>query len=220
MPPNIDPYLLDDIPMMPFKRLVILAISSQALMCANGFAQSQRMSSDELLRILQSGGNVIVMRQACSPRVFPEPEAAQVDNTVLDRQLDQTGRITATAMGVALHELNIPISTVYSSPAYRALQTVKLAQLPEAKIYPELSDGGGFVAIASPGQSNWLRYQATHFPKGGNTLIVTHLANIRSAFPEYGGDVADGEALIFGPEGSAGRALLARIKIEDWPKLK
>jgi hypothetical protein len=32
-------------------------------------------------------------------------------------------------------------------------------------------------------------------------------------------DVAEGEALIFGSDGKGGSALVARVKIDDWPTL-
>ena len=48
---------------------------------------------------------------------------------------------------------------------------------------------------------------------------MTHFPNIRAAFPELT-NVADGEALVYGPDGKGGATLVARIKIEEWPKLK
>jgi hypothetical protein len=32
--------------------------------------------------------------------------------------------------------------------------------------------------------------------------------------------LADGEALIFGPDGKGGATLVARVKIEEWPGLQ
>jgi hypothetical protein len=33
-------------------------------------------------------------------------------------------------------------------------------------------------------------------------------------------DVADGEALVYGPDGKGGATLVARVKIEEWPRLR
>jgi phosphohistidine phosphatase SixA len=205
--------------MLHIKRRVVGVALLLALVCNSGSAQSQDSSGTELLKALQAGGQVIVMRHASSPRVAPSATTANPDNTALERQLDETGRITATAMGKALRDLKIPVGAVLSSPTYRALETVRLAQLPTAKTYPELGDGGQSMAPTSKGQSNWLQQQAAQFPKGSNTIVVTHSPNISAAFPDYSGGLAEGEALIFGPDGKGGSALLARIKIEDWPKL-
>jgi hypothetical protein len=39
------------------------------------------------------------------------------------------------------------------------------------------------------------------------------------AFPQWTSGLADGEGLIFGPDGKGGSTLIARIKIEEWPRL-
>jgi hypothetical protein len=46
-----------------------------------------------------------------------------------------------------------------------------------------------------------------------------HNPNLIAAFPRDAVGVADGEALVFGPDGKGGATLVARIKIEDWPRL-
>ena len=66
----------------------------------------------------------------------------------------------------------------------------------------------------------WLRKKATEFPTGSSTLLVTHMPNIAAAFPAWATDVADGEALVLGPDGKGGPTLIARIRIEEWPRLK
>jgi broad specificity phosphatase PhoE len=65
-----------------------------------------------------------------------------VDNIELERQLDAGGRAGATAMGQALRDLTIPIGEVLTSPTYRAMEIVRLAQLPNPQPHPELGDGG------------------------------------------------------------------------------
>ncbi len=69
-------------------------------------------------------------------------------------------------------------------------------------------------------QAAWLRNRVTQFPKDANTIIVTHFPNLTAAFPKMAAGVADGEALVFGPDGKGGAALLARVKIEEWSALQ
>lgn len=171
-----------------------------------------------LLKALQGGGYVVLMRHAASPRTGPDQATANADNQARERQLDETGRNTATAMGKALRELKIPVGRVLSSPTYRALETVKYAQLPTPKTYEQLGDGGHSMAPTDQSQATWLQQQAAQFPKGSNTVIVTHFPNINAAFPQYAKDLADGEALVLGPDGKGGSALVARVKIEEWGK--
>lgn len=183
-------------------------------------AHAQMLTGDALVKALQHGGYVIVMRHASSPRQVPDKAIANPDNTKPERQLDQTGRSTSAAMGKALRALKIPIGEIYSSPTYRALETIRLAQLPNPKPTPELGDNGQSMGITTEAQAAWLQKAVTQFPSGTNTLLVTHFPNLTRAFPQDARGVEDGEALIFGPDGKGGAKVVARVKIEDWPKLK
>jgi phosphohistidine phosphatase SixA len=184
-----------------------------------GAAPAQTLSGEALVTALQRGGYVIVMRHTSSPREAPDKQAANADNVRVERQLDEAGRTTATAMGKALRDLRIPVGDVLASPTYRALETVKYAQLGNARTYPELGDNGQSMQGGTEAQAAWLRKRVTQFPSGSNTILVTHFPNIRDAFPQASG-VDDGEALVFGSDGKGGAALLARIKIEQWPGLR
>ena len=199
---------------MNFVRLI--AAVSLLPLCAP--AQTQ---GDYLLHALRRGGYVIVMRHASSPMETPTKQTADPDNTNLERQLDETGRTSAAAMGKALRDLKIPIGEVLSSRAYRALETARLAQFGSPRVAPELGDNGRSMQQSTDAQTVWLRKRVTQFPPpGSNTMLVTHLPNIERAFPEYSAGLADGEALIFGPNGNGGAALVARVKIDQWPTLQ
>jgi hypothetical protein len=105
-------------------------------------ARAQNLEGAALVRALERGGYVVVMRHASSPSEPPAKDSADVENTRDERQLDEKGRTTATAMGKALHELKIPLGEVLSSPTYRPLETVRYAQLGAARTYSELGDNG------------------------------------------------------------------------------
>jgi len=196
-----------------------LLLTGAAIMLLTGAALAQTLKGDALVKALQKGGYVIVMRHTSSPREVPDKKAANPDNTKPERQLDEEGRTTATAMGKALRDLKIPIGEVFTSPTYRALETVKYAQLGKPQPVDELGDNGQSMKGGTEAQAAWLRKAVTQFKAGTNTILVTHFPNIRGAFPELT-DVADGEALVYGPDGKGGATLVARIKIEEWPKLR
>jgi phosphohistidine phosphatase SixA len=180
----------------------------------------QTVSGDALVRLLRQGGYVIVMRHASSPRNAPGKETAAADNVKLERQLDEAGRSGATAMGTALRNLRIPIGEVLTSPTYRALETVRLAQLANPQSHVELGDGGQSMQGVSDAQGAWLRDRVMRLPRGTNTIIVTHMPNIARAFPDWGA-VADGEAVMVGPEGrSTGPTPVGRMTIEEWSRLR
>lgn len=199
--------------------IILKATVLMALLFCVINVQAQTLAGPALLKALQQGGNVILMRHASSPRTMPDKASAAAGNVNLERQLDAAGRNAATTMGMALRDLKIPVGEVSSSSTFRALETALYAKVPEPKAYSELSDAGQSMQPATPGQSNWLQQLAQNLPVGSNTLIITHLPNITAAYPQFAKDLADGEALIMGKNSRGNFSLLARLKIEDWPKL-
>ncbi|MGA2713680.1 MAG: histidine phosphatase family protein [Bryobacteraceae bacterium] len=181
---------------------------------------AQSLSGDAVVKALRQGGYVIVMRHASSPREVPDKLTANPDNTSDERQLDADGRASAIAMGKALRRLKIPLGEVFTSPTYRALETVRLAQFRNPRPQAELGDNGQSMQGGTEAQAAWLRKKVTQFPSGTNTLLITHVPNIRGAFPQLEPTPEDGESLVYGPDGKGGATLVARVKIEDWTKMR
>jgi len=194
-------------------------MSTLLALCTASSAVS--LGGKDLTAALQRGGYVILMRHASSPLAPPDPAQADPDNPHHERQLDEGGRASARAMGDAFHRLRIPIGQVLSSPTYRALETARLADLAAPQTYAELGDAGQSMTSGSSGAGGgWLRGKVAQAPTAGtNTLIITHAPNIREAFPTEGAEVAEGEALIFRPDVKGGASLVARVRIQDWPRL-
>lgn len=195
------------------------ALVGAVIMLATGVSHGQDVSVEALVNSLREGGYVLVMRHASSPRETPDRQSANADNVKLERQLDEAGRAGATAMGKALRDLKIPIGEALTSPTYRALETVRLAQLAKARSHVELGDGGQSMQGVSDAQAAWLRARATQFPTGTNTIVVTHMPNISGAFPSWDA-VADGEVVVVGPDGKGGTRQAGRITIEEWSRLR
>jgi phosphohistidine phosphatase SixA len=180
---------------------------------------AQRGPAADLIARLRLGGYVLVMRHASSPREALTAQTANPDNPKLERQLDQRGRTGAAVMGQTLRVLKIPVGDVFSSPAYRALETAKYAQLANPMSIPELGDGGQSMQGIGEGDASWLRAKAAEVPRRGNTIIVTHMPNLDRAFPGWSA-VAEGETVVVRPDGKGGATPIARVKIEEWSKLR
>jgi phosphohistidine phosphatase SixA len=178
----------------------------------------QSLSGNPLISALRQGGYVLVMRHANSPLMPPDAAHADPGNVAHERQLDDAGCSSARTIGEALRRLHIPIGQVLSSPTYRALETVHLAQFGEPKIYPQLGDSGqSMQSDASGTRAAWLRAKVAEVPRQHtNTIIVTHSPNITEAFADSAAGLADGEALIFRAYGRGGASLVGRVKIEEW----
>ncbi len=184
-------------------------------------APAQSLQGESLVAALQGGGYVILMRHASSPQEPPTPAQSDPHNPRHERQLDALGRASARDMGAALRRLHIPVGAVLCSPTYRALETVRLAQLGKPQIREQLGDSGHSMQADPTGaRGKWLRAQVAASPAPGtNTLLVTHLPNITEAFPASAAGLRDGGALILRPDGHGGAQLVARIGIEEWPRL-
>jgi len=190
-----------------------------ALLFAAATVPAQTLSGAALVKILQAGGHVIVMRHASSPgNVPPNPNP---DNVPPERQLDEKGRSTATAMGDALRRLKIPIGEVMTSPTYRVRETARLARLPNPRSASELGEGPqSMQGAVAPAQTEWLQKKVKELPRGTNTVLITHLPNITAAFPGEKPAAVEGEAFVFGSDGKGGARLVGRIKIEEWQELR
>ena len=201
-------------------RSLILSTCVVGLALTPAAAAAQSLSGAGLVSALRQGGYVVVMRHASSPNQTPTKETARPDNVNLERQLDEAGRASAAALGKALRDLKIPVGDVLASPTYRALETVRLAEWKNAKPTPELGDNGqGMQQVIPEAQAAWLQKRVTEATRGTNIILVTHLPNISRAFPDSSAGLADGEALIFAPDGRGGAKLVSRVKIEEWTRM-
>jgi hypothetical protein len=197
----------------------LLALPMLLALCAAG--SGAPLAGKDLTAALQRGGYVILMRHASSPATAPEPSQADPGNPQHERQLDEAGRTSARAMGDAMRRLRIPIGQVLSSPTYRALETARLANLGPALPFSLLGDAGPHTT-SHPGGAHgvWLRGKVAQAPQAGtNTLIITQAPNIMEAFPAASAQLAEGEALIFRPDGNGDAPLVAHVKIQEWPRL-
>lgn len=184
-------------------------------------ANGDSLTDKELVGALQHGGYVILMRHANSPGTPPDAAQAEPDNVMHERQLDELGRTSARSMGQAFQRLRIPVGQVLSSPTYRAVETARLAQFPTPQTFDELGDAGKSMSSDATGaRSAWLQSRVAQAPKSGtDTIIITHYPNIVEAFAAEAKGLAEGEALVFQPDGHGTASLIGRVKIEDWPKL-
>jgi phosphohistidine phosphatase SixA len=191
----------------------VIATSAAVLLAVT--TQAQTLSGPALVKALQAGGHVIVMRHASSPREIPP--TPNPDNVPPERQLDDKGRAAATAMGDALRRLKIPVGEVLTSPAYRARETARLARLPNPRAIAEIGEGPQGMQGVERAQTEWLQRRVKELPRATNIVLVTHVPNTSAAFPAELPALVEGEALVFGADGKGGVRVVGRIKIEEWP---
>ena len=116
----------------------------------------------------------------------------------------------AREFGQAIKTLGIPVGEVYSSKLNRAVETATLISGKPAMTVSELTDSsaGSASGMANPAGANAkigaaIRGLVNAAPKAGtNNFVITHKTNIADAFGKPFGDVKDGEALVYKPDGS------------------
>lgn len=187
------------------------------LLLAGTMALAQGIAREQLADALREGGYVIVMRHASSPRELPDESTANPDNVNRERQLDESGRTEAAAMGEAIRSRGIRITEVLSSPTYRAVETARRMGYSAIRPVDELSNEG--MRTSGEEYTAWLRAEVTMQPDDGNRLLVTHGPNVSAAFPEQAAGMSEGEALIFRPAADGDPTMVARLAITDWPNL-
>jgi phosphohistidine phosphatase SixA len=193
----------------------ILALMTLSTLVVGVASAASRLEGKNLASALAGGGYVILMCHASSSVTLPTAGQAAPGNVGHERQLDDRGRASASAMGEAFRHLRITVGEVLSSTSYRALETARLAQFPEPHTYNDLAESG-----RSAESSGSLQAQVAVLPDGAtNTVIITHAGNIMDAFPDDAKDLSDGEALIYRPTGHGKATIVAKVKIDDWPKL-
>jgi phosphohistidine phosphatase SixA len=190
---------------------LFLPIVSAAAVVLSSSALAANLSGDALVEALRDGGLVIVMRHASAEREAPAPQRRVPANFAGERQLDEHGRNTMTAMRSAFRRLGIRIGEVHSSPAFRARETAEYLGFGTLQLADQIG--------AENGDAGWLRAKVSEAPvEGRNTAIITHARNLAEAFGDEAANMQDAEALIYRPDGG-NATLVARLQVEEWASL-
>jgi broad specificity phosphatase PhoE len=170
-----------------------------------------------VLKLLGAGGYVIVFRHGATNADQADTDPLNLDDVAKQRQLNDTGRADAKAVGEVFKAAGIPIGKSYSSRFQRAVETARLIGGKEPQTTLDLTEGG---LVVSPNENN-RRTQAlralvaTPPDPGTNTLVVTHKPNILDAFGKDWFEVKEGEASIFKPANGK-YVMVSRVQIAQW----
>jgi broad specificity phosphatase PhoE len=170
-----------------------------------------------VLKLLGAGGYVIVFRHGATNADQADTDPLNLDDVAKQRQLNDTGRADAKAVGEVFKAAGIPIGKSYSSRFQRAVETARLIGGKEPQATLDLTEGG---LVVSPNENN-RRTQAlralvaTPPDPGTNTLVVTHKPNILDAFGKDWFEIKEGEASIFKPANGK-YVMVSRVQIAQW----
>lgn len=134
-------------------------------------------SADERLwSLLQSGGQVVLMRHALTTPGVGDPPGMRLDDCSTQRNLADMGRQDARAVGAAFKARKVPVDRLLASPWCRCIETAELAF---GK--PQLSDALGNL-FGRPenqaGQVQAMRQLVGEYRGAGNLVLVSHGSTI------------------------------------------
>jgi len=198
--------------MMPAVRLALLVV---LLWTLPAFAQSPAWVAP-----LRNGGYVIVLRHGATFADQADTNPLDPKDTAHQRQLNDSGRSAATAIGDALRKLKIPVAQVQTSLFQRAVDTGTLLGFGAVTPTVDLTEGG---LVVTPNENDrrakaLRKLAGTAPPAGSNVILVTHKPNLMDAFGKDWFDVREGEASIFKADGQGGFSLVGRVPAADWPR--
>jgi len=199
---------------------VVLALSAPCVAQSLDRQDGIGRDTQQLVQRLRAGGYVIVVRHGATATNQADTDPFNFNDVTKQRNLNDKGKELAKAFGDAVRRVGLPVGAVYTSKFNRAYETAVLAGFDNIERTVDLTEGG---LVVTPDENNrraeaFRKMLARTPAQGKNDFLITHKPNIVDALGKDWFDVKEGEASIFRPEGGKYQ-LIARVQMEDWPKL-
>ena len=195
-----------------FALLLVACVVAPALAQDAPAALAGAALRDALLR----GGYVLYFRHAATDFGQNDDQMSGYEDCARQRNLTDRGRSDARAVGAAIRQLRIPVSTVLASPFCRTRETAELI-FGRASVDERVR--GGPARPDDPQRYAALRaLLTTPVTAGTNIAIVSHGNPFHAlAGPPY---LAEGEAAVVEPLGTKGFRIVAKIRPDGWAALE
>jgi phosphohistidine phosphatase SixA len=195
--------------------IVMLLLGSTR--AVHGQRSDATLDKRALIHVLQKGGYVLYFRHAITDRTQIDADRVHLPNCTTQRNLSAEGQKQARAIGKAVQTLGITIAEVLTSPYCRCIDTAKLA-FGKFTVVADLVWTLGQSEAETQRRTEALRkLLGTQPPKGTNTVLVSHTANLKEAmglWPE-----PEGVMYIFQPREDGSVFYLGNIGPEEWMAL-
>jgi broad specificity phosphatase PhoE len=180
------------------------------------------LAGEALIHALRTGGYNIYFRHAQtdwsqSDHIERAGDWTSCDSSLV-RQLSDTGRRTARAVGEHIRALHIPVGKVLASPYCRTVETAELMDLGVVETTTDIMNlrvaeyFGGRDAILARARSRL----AIAPPSGTNIALIAHGNVARGATDVYPDEA---EAAIFQANGNGGFTFVGRLTPAQWAAL-
>jgi len=157
-------------------------------------------------RRLAAGGQVVLLRHGTTISGVGDPTGFRLDDCATQRNLTEAGREESRRIGAAFKTRAIPVERVLSSPWCRCLETARLA-FGSAETWEPLSSLFADRTRQAE-QTRAFRALAGEKRPGGNTILVTHGANVVTF---VGVSPAMAEMVVLTPQGDGTFTVAGRL---------
>jgi len=171
------------------------------------------IADSTLVRDLRKGGYILLFRHAMTN--WNERDGAEGDfaNRAKQRNLSQSGRAQAVALGKAIAALGIPIEKVLASPMWRCRDTAQLAFGAYDTTIMLYGKGPTFREAR-------IKMLSTAHAAGKNLVLVGHQDHFIPIVPGLKRDqLKEGDALVLQPLGSGMYKVVTQVTPVEWAKL-
>jgi phosphohistidine phosphatase SixA len=197
--------------------VLVALVASAALAQEKRQELVPRMQGAELVKAVQQGGTVILLRHTSTERHSDETIKFVMEDCTTQRTLTDEGRREAKQIGEAFQKLGIQVDEVLSSPYCRTLETGRIA-FGKATATDVLSVGDALSVDGKVGRGTEIRKLLDTPPAAGkNTILITHTGNLLYSF---GLDSRpEGIAHVFAPNGTGRPSYLGHLAPDEWAQL-
>jgi broad specificity phosphatase PhoE len=198
------------------RALLALALLGALAGCGGSDGSDRPTGPLEVVDRLGGGGYVVFLRHAATDHSQQDRLGAPLTDCSGQRNLNDAGRAQARSIGESWQALELPLGDVLASGYCRTRETAELA-FGRATIVPTLTGIPAEMAGTYTGRVRALRRMlGAKPPRGKNTVIVGHIANLEAATQV---EIEEGDAAVFEPLGESRYRLLARLPAAAWPQL-
>jgi Histidine phosphatase superfamily (branch 1) len=176
---------------------------------------AEPLSSQQLVAELRKGGYILYVRHPSTDSSRNDNDMSSYEDCASQRNLTDTGRDEARAIGAQIKRLGIPIGTVYASPYCRTVETAILA-FGRAEKTQDVRGGPVKPDDRKPYDA-LKKLLATPPARGRNNVVSGHGNPFYLLFGAP--HLAEGEIAVIRPGARDGYEVVARIRPADWDSL-
>jgi broad specificity phosphatase PhoE len=186
------------------------AAAVRLLACAMLIVAPCASAAQDVWKLLESGGRVVLIRHAITTPGAGDPPGMRLEDCSTQRNLSDEGRRHARAIGEAFRSRRIDIDRVLSSPWCRCKETAQLAIGNGAEVFAPLSNLVG-RSEHRDGQVKALKAYMAGLDGKTRVLFVTHGIVVNAL---TGVSLASGEMAIVRPDPSGEPKVVGRLKVD------